>query len=82
VDTRLLDVGGVALDPEKRKAVYEDLNRRMSTEVHGIWLSYAVWAIVMQPGVHGVLEPTLPDGSEPGRDLVVGHPLQGVWKAN
>jgi hypothetical protein len=54
----------------------------MSTEVHGIWLSYAVWAIVMQPGVHGVLEPRLPDGSEPGRDLVVGHLLHGVWKAS
>jgi peptide/nickel transport system substrate-binding protein len=79
---RLLDEGRVELDPEERKAIYEDLNRRMSTEVHGIWLSYAVWAIVMQPGVHGVLEPTLPDGSEPGRDLVVGHPLQGVWKTS
>jgi peptide/nickel transport system substrate-binding protein len=79
---RLLDEGRVELDPEKRKAIYEDLNRRMSTEVHGIWLAYAAWAVVMQPEVHGVLEPALPDGSELGRDLVVGHALHGIWKAD
>jgi peptide/nickel transport system substrate-binding protein len=90
---RLLDEGRSETDPEKRTAIYQDLTKRMATEVHGVWSWYTPWAVAESADVHGILGPPLPgdDASEPGdastddparqpnRGLATGHSLIGLW---
>ena len=92
---RLLDEGRSEPDPDKRATIYQDLNKRMATEVHGIWSWYTPWAIAEAPNVHGVFGPPLPgeDATQPGeattedpafqpnRGLATGHSLLGLWIA-
>jgi peptide/nickel transport system substrate-binding protein len=92
---RLLDEGRSETDLDARPEIYQELNRRMGEQVHGLWFTYTVWAIVEGANVHGVLGPPLPgeDISEPGeaetddaarqpnRGLADGHSLLGLWIA-
>ena len=55
------------------------MNRRFAEQQYNLYLWYAPWAVAEASNVHGILGPTLPDGAEPGRQLVSGHPLIGVW---
>jgi peptide/nickel transport system substrate-binding protein len=89
----LLDRGRSETDPEKRQKIYQDLDRRMAEQVHGLWSSYTPWAIATSESVHGVYGPALPtdDLSEqipmssedparqPSRGLATGHSLIGLW---
>ena len=93
---RLLDEGRSESDPAKRKQIYQDLNRRMATQVFGVWGWYTPWAIVEASNVHGILGPPLPgdDPSKPGTvttddkakqpstGLATGHSLLGLWIAS
>ena len=93
---RLLDEGRSESDPAKRKQIYQDLNRRMATQVFGVWGWYTPWAIVEASNVHGILGPPLPgdDPSKPGTvttddkakepstGLAPGHSLLGLWIAS
>jgi peptide/nickel transport system substrate-binding protein len=90
---RLLDEGRSETDPAAREAIYQDLNRRMATQVYGIWSWYTAWAVAVSGDVHGILGPPLPsqDPSRPGdaqtddparqpnRGLATGHSLIGLW---
>ena len=89
----LLDAGRSEPDPAKRKAIYQDVSRRMATQVHGMWAWFTPWAIVTAPNVHNIFGPPLPgpDASKPGeattddptmqpsQGLATGHPLLGLW---
>jgi peptide/nickel transport system substrate-binding protein len=91
--SKLLDQGRAETDPAKRKAIYQDVNRRFAEQVWNIWWAYTPWAIVSADEVHGVLGPPLPgdDPSKPGprttddparrpsTGLATGHPLLGLW---
>ena len=76
---RLLDEGRVEIDPAKRTAIYEDLNKRFASEVHNAWLQWALWGVPHQNRVNGIEGPLLPDGSEPFPGLGAGHPVTGIW---
>ena len=76
---RLLDEGRVEIDPAKRSAIYEDLNKRFASEVHNAWLQWALWGVPHQNRVNGIEGPLLPDGSEPFPGLGAGHPVTGIW---
>ena len=90
---KALDEGRSETDPEKRKAIYEGLNERMGSQVHGLWTWFTPWAIVESSNVHGILGPPLPgdDPSQPGEvstddaarqpslGLATGHSLIGLW---
>ena len=90
---KALDEGRSETDPAKRKKIYQDLTRRMATQVHGIWSWYTPWAVAESANVHGILGPPLPgdDASKPGdattddparqpnRGLATGHSLIGLW---
>lgn len=45
----LLDAGRSEPDPAKRKAIYQDVNRRMATQVFGMWAWFTPWAVVTAP---------------------------------
>jgi peptide/nickel transport system substrate-binding protein len=78
----LLDEGRSEPDPDKRKEIYEDVNRRFADQVWNLWANWTRWAIGTDAGVHGIdLEtaPKLPDGSDPFPGLATGHPLHGIW---
>ncbi|QXC62086.1 ABC transporter substrate-binding protein [Aquihabitans sp. G128] len=88
---KLLDEGRSEPDPAKRKTIYQDLNKRMATQVHGVWSWFTPWAVVEGPDVHGILGPPLPgpDASkpsaaddpdlQPNKGLATGHSLLGLW---
>ena len=90
---KLLDEGRSETDPAKRKAIYQDLTKRMSTQIHGVWSWYTPWAVAESANVHGILGPPLPgeDASkkgdattddparQPNRGLATGHSLIGLW---
>ncbi len=90
---KLLDEGRSEPDPAKRKEIYQNLDKRMGSQVHGLWAWYIPWAIVESPKVHGVFGPPLPgeDASKPGKastddkslqpftGLATGHSLLGLW---
>ena len=90
---RLLAEGRSEIDPEKRAEIYQELTKRIATEVHGVRAWYTPWAVAESANVHGILGPPLPgeDASEPGdattddearqpnRGLATGHSLIGLW---
>ncbi|MGI8710203.1 MAG: ABC transporter substrate-binding protein [Acidimicrobiales bacterium] len=90
---KLFDEGRSEPDPAKRKAIYQNLDRQMGNEIHGLWAWYTPWAIVESPKVHNIFGPPLPgkDASKPGpastddkslqpfTGLATGHSLLGVW---
>ncbi|MBP7628807.1 MAG: ABC transporter substrate-binding protein [Acidimicrobiales bacterium] len=74
-----LDAGRSEPDPEKRRAHYETIHRRMASEVYYYYEWYVPWAVVEAPNVHGILGPTLPSGDEPTTRLANGHAVHGIW---
>ena len=75
----LLDEGRETADATERKAIYQDVNRLMTSEVYALWTTFVPWVIVTAADVHGVIGPTLPDGEEPNVGLATGHSLLGLW---
>ena len=76
---RLLDEGRETGDPDRRREIYEAINRRFASEVFNIWTWYAPWAVAEASNVHGILGPPLPGDVAAPPLLVTGHPLHGVW---
>jgi len=74
-----LDQGRVEPDPEKRKALYEDLNRQFAKNAYNIWNWFTLWAIGFDTKVHNILGPKLPDDSAPSSGLANAHSLAGLW---
>lgn len=80
-----LDQGRVEADPAKAAALYQDFDRRMSSQVYNLWGWYEQWFVGTKPSVHGVFGPNLPDPTgKPGADkpvpMVAGyHQLLGIW---
>ncbi|NLD77716.1 MAG: ABC transporter substrate-binding protein, partial [Acidimicrobiales bacterium] len=75
----LLDEGRETADTAERKAIYQDVNRLMTSEVYALWTTFVPWVIVTAADVHDVIGPTLPDGEEPNVGLATGHSLLGLW---
>jgi peptide/nickel transport system substrate-binding protein len=77
-----LQKGRVELDPAKRAAYYEDVNRQFSKELYNLWQNWVLWAVASSPKVHGVFGPPLPDGSLPNGGLATGHSMAGLFKTS
>ena len=75
-----LEQGRVEPDPEKRKALYEDMNRVFAAKAYNLWTWATIWAIGFDNKVHGVLGPKLPDDQQPSEGLATGHFLGALWK--
>jgi len=71
--------GRSELDPQKRAAYYEDVNREFSKGLYDLWMSWTLWAVATAPNVHGVMGPDLPDGSKPFPGLATGHPMTYIY---
>ena len=76
---KALDEGRSEPDPAKRKAIYERLNRSFGEQQWNLWTTFLTTALVTAPGVHGLLPPSLPDGSEPYNLAVDSNPMYAVW---
>ncbi|MEO6989647.1 MAG: ABC transporter substrate-binding protein, partial [Aquihabitans sp.] len=90
---RLLDEGRSEPDADKRKEIYQDLDRVMGSEVYGVWSWFTPWAVVAQPDVHNIIGPPLPGEDitqkgetttddpalQPNLGLATGHSLIGLW---
>jgi len=58
-----LDAARSAIDPAVANAAAEDVNRAFAAGCYYIPLSWAIWGIVRNPGVQGVGQFVLPDGT-------------------
>jgi len=80
-----LDRGRVSTDRAERKELYQDLMRRMATQVYNYWLWYQQWWIGSTGDVHGVVGPGLPGPDGETTDvrpppIVAGyHQILGMW---
>ena len=74
-----LDDGRAEGDPEKRKALYEDVNRQFAKQLYNLWTNWTVWAVGTSPKVHGVIGPDLPDGSKQNPGFGTGNPMSGLF---
>jgi peptide/nickel transport system substrate-binding protein len=74
-----LEQGRVEPDPAKRAGFYEDLNREFAKQLFNIWESWTVWAVASSPKVHGIIGPTLPDGSKPDPTMATGFPVSSIF---
>ena len=80
-----LAAGRAEHDESKRTAIYEDLNRRLSSQAYNLYTWYVSWYVAEQSDVKGVLGPNLPDATgRPGKqkpvDVLAGyHQVLGIW---
>ena len=51
-------------DPAARQAAAEAINKEMAKQCYQIPLSYALWAVLSTPKLHGIGETTMPDGTQ------------------
>lgn len=79
VINKSLETGRAKPDEATRRKAYEAITRQMASEQYNVYLWYAPWAVAEARNVHGILGPPLPDGGEPGKQIVTGHPLHGIW---
>ena len=76
---RLLEEGRVEPDAEKRRAIYEDLNRAFAAGAYAQWNWYTEWGISADKSVHNLTGTDLPDGSK-GAGMNWGwHFLTETW---
>jgi peptide/nickel transport system substrate-binding protein len=81
-----LDQGRAQPDAAQRKTIYEDYNKRLTSQFSPFWGWYTPWFITTKPNIHGILGPNLPDadgktGSDPPTQVLAGyHQMLGIWK--
>jgi peptide/nickel transport system substrate-binding protein len=78
---QLLDAGRETADPAQRDQIYQDLNRELARENYMLWASWSIWAVPMDPELHGVVGARPPEGG--GSDytgLALGHDMAYMWK--
>lgn len=75
----LLDEGRESSDPERRKEIYQELNKRLGEQVYNYWLNWTMWAVASDSNIHGVMGPELPSGKGPFPGLATGHPVTAIW---
>ena len=75
----LLDEGRTEPDPSKRKAIYEQVDRRFASQVYNVWAYNPQWLIAAQKNVQGLAGPPLPDDGGRPSFMYGRHPLLGVW---
>lgn len=76
---RLLEQGRATPDAAQRAAAYEGVTREFAKNIWNVWAWYVDWGIATRPNVHGILGPSLPDGSKPFPILAGLHPTVGIW---
>jgi len=59
----LLDENRASTDPDRKKAIAEEVNQLFGTECYDLWGSYTIWGIISKPTVHNIVQIPLPDGS-------------------
>jgi peptide/nickel transport system substrate-binding protein len=80
-----LAAGRAEPDETKRTAIYEGLNRRLSSQAYNLYTWYVNWYVAEQSDVKGVLGPNLPDATgKPGKQKPVSvlagyHQVLGIW---
>jgi peptide/nickel transport system substrate-binding protein len=80
---RALDAGRVETDPERRRALYEDLNREFARQVWNVWGNWSIWGVAYRGGLHaeaGAYGPPPPGARSSFRGLAVGHPVFQFWR--
>src|SRR5690606_41150579 len=77
---RLLDEGRVTADPERRREIYQELNRVLAERGYYLWSTWTRWAVPMGPDFHGVVGARPPDGSPDFTGLALGHDMPYMWK--
>jgi peptide/nickel transport system substrate-binding protein len=76
---RLLDAGRTTADPELRRQIYEDLNRRVNEQSYFFWTTWSIWAVPLDPDFHNVVGAQAPGATE-YTGLALGHDMAVLWR--
>jgi peptide/nickel transport system substrate-binding protein len=74
-----LDKGRGEADPDKQKALYQDVSKVFATQLYNAWTDQTLWTVGSSTKVHGVFGPDFPDGGKPNPGLADGHPMSGLF---
>ena len=66
--------------PERRREIYQELNRVLAERGYYLWSTWTRWAVPMDPDFHGVVGARPPDGSPDFTGLALGHDMAYMWK--
>jgi len=75
----LLDQGRSELDPAKRKAIYQQVDKRFASQLYNVWAYYDAWMVAGKKTVNGFMGPALPDGGGQPLFFYGRHPLLGIY---
>ncbi|MFV0308769.1 MAG: ABC transporter substrate-binding protein [Desertimonas sp.] len=80
VITENLDIIRTNGDPDARREAAEEINRRFGEQVYNIWTNWAIWGVITQPQVNGVVNNVLPGGGVgPGVYFGGRHQIAQLW---
>jgi peptide/nickel transport system substrate-binding protein len=75
----LLDQGRGEPDPDKRKAIYQKVDKAFAQKLFNAWAYNVNWVIAAKKSVQGLAGPPLPDGGGKPEFLYGRHPLLGMY---
>jgi peptide/nickel transport system substrate-binding protein len=75
----LIVQGRSELDPTKRTAIYQQVDRRFASQLYNVWAYYSQWMVATKKNVQGLMGPPLPDGGGQPLFLYGRHPLLGIY---
>lgn len=76
----LLDEGRTTADPDRRRAIYEELNRTFAQELPYLWMYRVIATVAASRAIRGLDGPALPGGA--GRAVfITTPPVVGIWRA-
>jgi peptide/nickel transport system substrate-binding protein len=80
-----LEQGRSEPDPEKRKALYQDIGKQFAKNAYNIWGWLTLWAFPAKSSVNGLTGPDLPgpnaagDGGSRGLPIASVQAVLGLW---
>jgi peptide/nickel transport system substrate-binding protein len=80
-----LEQGRSEIDPDKRKALYQQIGREFAKQAYNVWTWLALWAFAGNSSVNGFVGPELPgpnaagDGGSRGLPIASVQPIVGLW---
>ena len=79
---RLLERDGPPPTRRAGRRPTKAITKEFAKNIWNVWAWYVDWGIATRPDVHGILGPSLPDGSKPFPILAGLHPTVGIWVSN
>jgi len=75
----LADASRTTIDPDERKAIFEDMNRLFGERVYFLMTNYTLWGIIAAPYVQDIAPLTTVEGEETFPVISGSHSMTQMW---